>query len=145
MADVLVVAEQQSGTLKKATLHALGAASELARRVGGKVRVLALGSGVGKAAEELRAYADVLSADAPVLEHYLAESYAPVVAEAARASQAGYVCAAATAGMRGNFVAVPTDCPQRDERQGWHNYGEWFVKPLTDDVTPGGEPIRDDN
>jgi GNAT superfamily N-acetyltransferase len=31
------------------------------------------------------------------------------------------------------------------ERQGWHNYGEWFVKPLTTDVTPGGEPIRDDN
>lgn len=31
------------------------------------------------------------------------------------------------------------------ERQGWRNYGEWFVKPLTDDVTPGGEPIVDDN
>ena len=31
------------------------------------------------------------------------------------------------------------------ERQGWRNYGEWFVKPLTDDVGPGGEPIRDDN
>ena len=31
------------------------------------------------------------------------------------------------------------------ERAGWQNYGEWFVKPLTDDVAPGGEPIRDDN
>ena len=31
------------------------------------------------------------------------------------------------------------------ERQGWRNYGEWFVKPLTGDVGPGGEPIRDDN
>lgn len=31
------------------------------------------------------------------------------------------------------------------ERQGWQNYGEWFVKPLTDDVSLGGEPIRDDN
>ena len=31
------------------------------------------------------------------------------------------------------------------ERQGWQNYGEWFVKPLTDDVGPGGEPARDDN
>ena len=31
------------------------------------------------------------------------------------------------------------------ERQGWQNYGEWFVKPLTDDVGLGGEPIRDDN
>jgi GNAT superfamily N-acetyltransferase len=31
------------------------------------------------------------------------------------------------------------------EREGWHNYGEWFVKPLVDDVSPGGEPVRDDN
>ena len=31
------------------------------------------------------------------------------------------------------------------ERQGWQTYGAWFVKPLTDDVGPGGEPTRDDN
>ena len=31
------------------------------------------------------------------------------------------------------------------ERQGWQNYGEWFVKPLTEDVAPSGEPLRDDN
>jgi GNAT superfamily N-acetyltransferase len=29
------------------------------------------------------------------------------------------------------------------EGQGWENYGEWFVKPLADGVTPGGTP-RDD-
>src|SRR3972149_1418454 len=97
MANVLVVAEQQSGTLKKATLHALGAGSELARRLGGKLYVLVAGKGVGQVAEELRAYADVLVADAPVLEHYLAESYAPGVADAARAAQADHLCAAATA------------------------------------------------
>ena len=95
MAHVLVVAEQQSGTLKKASLHALGAGSELARRMGGKLSVLALGSGIGKVVEELRSYADVLAADAPVLERYLAESYAPVVAEAVRALGADPVCAAA--------------------------------------------------
>ena len=49
MANVLVVAEQQAGTLKKATLHALGAGSELARRPGGKLHVLVLGKGVGQA------------------------------------------------------------------------------------------------
>ena len=43
-----------------------------------------------------------------------------------------------TAGWRSDTVAFY-------ERQGWHNYGEWFVKPLTDDVGPSGEPIRDDN
>ena len=29
------------------------------------------------------------------------------------------------------------------ERQGWHGYGRWFVKPLVDDVTPGGMPTDD--
>ena len=31
------------------------------------------------------------------------------------------------------------------EREGFQDYGRWFVKLLADDVTPGGEPIRDDN
>ena len=31
------------------------------------------------------------------------------------------------------------------DREGWYNYGEWFVKPLAADVGPGGMPIRDDN
>jgi GNAT superfamily N-acetyltransferase len=30
------------------------------------------------------------------------------------------------------------------EREGWESYGAWLVKPLTDDVTPGGMPVRDD-
>ena len=28
-------------------------------------------------------------------------------------------------------------------KEGWSDYGEWFVKPLTDDVTPGGQPVDD--
>lgn len=28
-------------------------------------------------------------------------------------------------------------------REGWHDYGEWFVKPLADDITPGGQPADD--
>jgi GNAT superfamily N-acetyltransferase len=43
-----------------------------------------------------------------------------------------------TAGWRTDSVAFY-------ERQGWHNYGEWFVKQLTDDIGPSGEPSRDDN
>jgi len=27
--------------------------------------------------------------------------------------------------------------------RGWSDYGKWFVKPLTDEVTPGGEPVDD--
>jgi GNAT superfamily N-acetyltransferase len=28
-------------------------------------------------------------------------------------------------------------------RERWSNYGAWFVKPLTDDVDPGGQPTDD--
>jgi len=97
MANDLIVAEHQSGTLRKATLHALGAGRELASRLGGKLCVAVLGKGVGALAAELRGWADVLCADAPALEHYLAESWAPVVAQAATAAQASHVGAAATA------------------------------------------------
>jgi len=97
MANVLIVAEQQSGALKKATLHALSAGRELARRTGGELAVLVLGHSVGPLAEVLKGYADVLAADSPRLEHYLAEEYAPVVAEAVRHHRASYLGAAATA------------------------------------------------
>jgi electron transfer flavoprotein alpha subunit len=96
--NVLIVAEQVNGGLRKATLHAVSAGRELARRTGGKLHLALLGKGVGKIAEELAAYgADVHLADAAVLEHALAEAYAPVVAELAKATQATFVGAAATA------------------------------------------------
>ena len=98
MANVLIVAEQAGGVVRKATLNALGAGQELARRTGGKLHVLVLGKGIGPATQELAAHgAEVHAADAPSLEHYLAETYAPVVAEVARAVQAAYVGAASTA------------------------------------------------
>jgi GNAT superfamily N-acetyltransferase len=28
-------------------------------------------------------------------------------------------------------------------REGWQDYGAWFVKPLADDVTPGGQSVDD--
>jgi GNAT superfamily N-acetyltransferase len=29
------------------------------------------------------------------------------------------------------------------DRQGWSDYGKWFVKPLTDDVAASGQPLDD--
>jgi GNAT superfamily N-acetyltransferase len=43
-----------------------------------------------------------------------------------------------TAGWREDSIAFY-------EREGWKNFGEWFVKQLASDVGPSGEPIRDDN
>jgi electron transfer flavoprotein alpha subunit len=96
--NVLIVAEQAHGTLRKATLHALAAGREIARRTGGKVHLALLGKGVAPLAEELAQYgADVHVADSAALEHPLAEALAPVVAELAKATGATFVGAAATA------------------------------------------------
>jgi alpha-L-rhamnosidase len=34
-------------------------------------------------------------------------------------------------GQRGNFVSIPTDCPQRDERLGWMGDAQIFVRTAT--------------
>ncbi len=98
MANVLLVAEQSGGHLRKATFHAISAGRELARRTGGKLHLALLGKGVAALGKELEPFgAEVHVADAPPLEHYLAESFAPVVADVAGAAQASYVGAAASA------------------------------------------------
>src|SRR5512137_2686151 len=97
MANVLIVAEQSGGHVKKATLHAIAAGQALAKRSGGSLQVAVLGKGIGAVASELAAYgATVYAADAAGLEHYTAEAFAPVVADLAKATGAGYVGAAAT-------------------------------------------------
>ncbi len=98
MSNVLIVAEQAGGHLRKATFHAITAGREIARRSGGTLTLALLGKGVAPLAQELAAYgAAVRVADAAGLEHYLAEGFAPVVADLARAVGATYVGAAATA------------------------------------------------
>jgi len=34
-------------------------------------------------------------------------------------------------GMRGNYLDIPTDCPQRDERLGWMGDAETFIPTAT--------------
>jgi electron transfer flavoprotein alpha subunit len=97
MSNVLVVAEHSNGHLRKAALSALGAGRALAQRTGGKVSALVVGHGVGKVAEDLAAFGvPVTVADASSLQHYLSESYATVVADAARATSSSWVVGAAT-------------------------------------------------
>jgi electron transfer flavoprotein alpha subunit len=98
MANVLIVAEQVNGALRKATLHAIAAGREIAKRTGGKLHVALLGSGVRPLAEGLAKHgAEVHVADASGLAQPLAEAHAPVVAAAAKAAGATYVGSAATA------------------------------------------------
>jgi electron transfer flavoprotein alpha subunit len=97
MANVLIIAEQFDGHVRKSTLHALSAGQEVAKRTGGQLRIALVGSGVAAPSQELAAYGEVVEVvDAAGLEHYLAESFAPLIAGLARACGATYVGAAAT-------------------------------------------------
>src|SRR5260370_42562793 len=100
MPIVLIVAEQQpDGKLRKATLNALAAGKELAQKTGDDVHAGVLAKDASPLAEDLRNYgpAVVHAASAPVFEHYVAEAFAPAIAELARSLNAGFVGAAATA------------------------------------------------
>ena len=76
-----------------------------------------------------------------------------VVTERARGSGVGTALlrrAEELARKRGCFRMSLVTATWRDasiafyRREGWHDYGEWLVKPLADDVGPGGQP-GDDN
>jgi GNAT superfamily N-acetyltransferase len=75
-----------------------------------------------------------------------------VVTERARGSGVGAALlrrAEQLARKRGCFRMALVTATWRTEtigfyrREGWEDYGEWFVKPLVDDVTPGGQPVDD--
>ena len=76
-----------------------------------------------------------------------------VVTERARGAGVGTALvgrAEELARMRGCFRMALVTATWRNasiafyRREGWQDYGAWFVKPLVDDVEPGGEP-SDDN
>lgn len=98
MSNVLIIAEAFKGQVRRASLHALGAGQQLARRTGGTLHVVLLGKGIGEAARSLAGYgATVHVADHDALAAPLAEAHAPVVVALARAIGATHVGAAATA------------------------------------------------
>lgn len=98
MGNILLVAEQYKGKLRRATLNALGAAFQIKERVGGEVHVLVIGENIGPVAQELSDYgADAVhTADNPALAEPLAETWGKVIADAATALGANVVVAAAT-------------------------------------------------
>ncbi len=128
MADVLVVAEVAQGRLRKTTLSAITFARSLAAKVGGGFSILVLGKGVAGPAQEAAAYGAkaVHVVDDPALEHYVASTWAQVVAEAAKQVGADYVAGTSTtftrdllprvaarlnAGMVSETMAIVGDAP----------------------------------
>ena len=81
--SVLVVAEHDNKTIKKATLNAVAAA----QKVGGDLHVLVAGHQAGdaaKAASQIAGVKKVLHADAPHLAEFLAENVAALVVSLAK-------------------------------------------------------------
>ena len=94
MSNVLVVVEQHGGQLRTASLPAVTFGRKMAEATGGKLLLLVVGGpGAAKAADEAAKLgaAEVLTVEDGKLEHYLAESYAPVVAKVAKDKGAGVV------------------------------------------------------
>jgi electron transfer flavoprotein alpha subunit len=94
MGNVLVVAEQLAGELRKVTLSALTFAKQAADITGGQVYALVLGDDAEGVANELSTYgADkVLLAESDTFSDYLAEYWEPAVVKAAKEIGAEIVC-----------------------------------------------------
>jgi electron transfer flavoprotein alpha subunit len=98
MATILILAEQGGGELRRASLRALSAGQQLARRTGAELHAALLGDGVAAQAAELAGYGvPVHLVEDRALEKPMAATHAPALAALARRLGAGFLGAAATA------------------------------------------------
>ena len=97
MSAVVVYLETAENHVRSTSLPALTAARELAKHQGGPVVGVVIGSGVGAAAQDAARYVDkVWSYDAASLRDALAETWAPVLAEAVKKLGASALVGSAT-------------------------------------------------
>jgi len=98
MSNVLAFCEFNGAQLRSSALANLSFARLAAQAQGGDVVALLVGAGAGAAGPDAARYAPkVVVVDDPGLSHYLAEVYAPIVAEQAKAQGAAVISATATA------------------------------------------------
>ena len=97
MGNVLAFCEFSGSAPKSSALSNLSFARAAAAEHGGEVVALLIGAGAAAAAAETATYAaKVVTVEDGALEHYLAETYAPIVARLAGEHGASIVCATAT-------------------------------------------------
>jgi electron transfer flavoprotein alpha subunit len=97
MAGVVVFCETTDKGIRSASLPALTAAGQLAQQQGGTVTAVVIGAGVGAAAQDAARYAaKVIAYDDPRLAAPLAETYAPLLADAVKRSGASALVGTAT-------------------------------------------------
>ena len=81
MTDVLVIAELLDGTARKTTHSAITLAKQIAAGTGGAFDILVIGDGAKKSAAELTAFGARKVFATQIDGGYLAEKYAPTIAE----------------------------------------------------------------
>jgi electron transfer flavoprotein alpha subunit len=98
MGNVLAFCEFQDGSLRTSALANLAFARQAAQAHGGEVIALLVGKGAQAASGNAAKFAPkVVVVEDGKLEHYLAETYAPVLARLAKENSATVVTATATA------------------------------------------------
>ena len=98
MGNVLALCEFQGNALRTSALANLAFARSAAQAHGGDVVIALIGTGAQAASAAAAKYAPkVVVVDDPKLDHYLAETYAPVVAQLAKDQGATVVSSTATA------------------------------------------------
>jgi electron transfer flavoprotein alpha subunit len=98
MGNILVFLEQADQALRPAALSAISLARAVHQAAGGRLLFVLIGDSVGGAAREASQFgADaVFTVEAPQLKHYLAETYAPIIARLAREQAATLIAGCAT-------------------------------------------------
>jgi len=98
MSNVIAYCEFQGANLRTSALSNIAFAREAAKLAGGEVVILLVGAGAAGAGATAAKYAPkVITVDDAGLAHYLAETWAPIVAREARSNNATIVCGTATA------------------------------------------------
>ncbi len=98
MGNVLTFCEFSESNLRSNALAAVTLARTAAEHHGGDVILLLIGKGASAAADHACKYAKkVVVVDDDAVEHYMAETYAPIVARIAGEQDASVICSTATA------------------------------------------------
>ena len=98
MANTLVIAEHADGALKKATLHSVTIARDLAARTGAGYDIVLMGPGATQVAPALAGYGagSIFTIEGDAFASYLAQPYANALAALAQEIGASYVVTTAS-------------------------------------------------
>ena len=134
MGNILIVADQVGGELKKSTLSVIAFAKEAAALTGDTFDILVLGSGIAGVASQLTGFGagKVYTVDAPHFANYLAQSHAHAIAEVARQANATIVVASASTSGKDCLprVAVKLEAGMASEVVGLGSQGRTYLRPM---------------